>query len=141
MTTHYEHCLAHCIRKTDRVISQIYNEHLAPLGIKITQFSVLRALYYLKTTTAKAVQEVLVMEQATISRALQPLIRDGYITVLEGQDKREKLISLSASGQALYQSALEPWSVAQQRLKEELGSELETTLLHLCQQVTAMKIA
>ena len=31
-----EICLAHCLRSADRVVSQLYNESLAPLGLRIT---------------------------------------------------------------------------------------------------------
>ena len=84
-----EICLAHALRRADRVVSQLYNEHLAPLGIRATQFSVLRALDISGTTTASVIQDMLVMEQTTVSRALKPLIRDGYISVTEGATKRE----------------------------------------------------
>ena len=67
-----EQCLAHAIRRADRVVSQLYNEYLAPLGIRVTQFSILRALDTLGTTTASQIQDVLVMDQTTVSTDLTP---------------------------------------------------------------------
>ncbi|MFT6917275.1 MAG: MarR family transcriptional regulator for hemolysin [Motiliproteus sp.] len=134
-----EICLAHCLRRADRVISQLYNDHLAPLGLRITQFSVLRALHYLRSTTATQIQDVLTMEQATISRALKPLIRDGYVTVAEGSNKREKLLSLSASGQQFYQQALVPWQQAQAEIRHKLGPDIDHSLIELSQQIVAIK--
>jgi len=68
MTERDEICLAHCLRSADRVISQLYNESLAPLGLRITQFSLVRALHLLGGCTATRLREVLVLEQATVSR-------------------------------------------------------------------------
>ncbi len=79
------------------------------------------------------------MEQATVSRALKPLIRDGYIVVNEGADKREKLLSLSSSGKALYKQALTPWQLAQQELKQKLGPEMARALQQLGDQVGSFK--
>ncbi len=134
-----EICLAHSLRRADRVISQIYNEYLAPLGVRVTQFSVLRTLHYLDSTTATQIQETLIMEQATVSRALKPLIRDGYVNVAEGTNKREKLLSLSPAGQELYHQALVPWQQAQTEIREKLGSDIDNTLNELSQQIVALK--
>lgn len=134
-----EICLAHVIRRTDRVVTQLYNDYLAPLDLRITQFSVLRAIHMYGTTTASQVQETLVMEQATVSRALKPLIRDGYIQVGEGANKREKALSLTKQGEALYQKALGPWEEAQKTLRKIIGKGQDDTLIELSRQIVAAK--
>ena len=134
-----EMCLAHAIRRADRVVSQLYNEHLAPLGIRVTQYSVLRALDMLGSTTASQIQQLLVMDQTTVSRALKPLIRDGYISVVEGATKREKALSLSPAGKKLYQRALGPWNEAQKAFRKKLKKGQDDLLIELSQQVVSMK--
>ena len=138
-STKPEHCLAHAIRRADRVVSQLYNAHLAPLGIRVTQFSILRALDSMGNTTASQIQDVLVMDQTTVSRALKPLIRDGYIFVAEGATKREKSLSLSKEGMRLYKQALGPWSEAQKTFRKKLGKGQDELLLELSEQVVTMK--
>jgi MarR family transcriptional regulator for hemolysin len=138
-STKSEQCLAHAIRRADRVVSQLYNERLAPLGIRVTQFSILRALDSLGTTTASQIRDVLVMDQTTVSRALKPLIRDGYISVGEGVTKREKSLSLSKEGMKLYKQALGPWNEAQKAFRKKLGKGQDELLLELSQQVVTMK--
>ena len=134
-----EMCLAHALRRADRVASQLYNEHLAPLGIRVTQFSVLRALDTLGPTTASQVQEALVMDQTTVSRSLKPLIRDGYISVKEGATRREKSLSLSPDGKKLYTRALGPWSEAQKMFRKKLGKGQDDLLIELSKRVVVMK--
>ena len=133
-------CLGHTIRKADRVISQFYNEYMAPVGIRITQFSVLRALSLLGNgITASHIQEALVMDQTTVSRALKPLIRDGFIEVTQGANKREKALALSTSGKALYEEALIPWNEAQKVIKQKLGGTHTDNLIELSRKVVALK--
>ena len=134
-----EMCLAHALRRADRVASKLYNEHLAPLGIRVTQFSILRALQKLGPTTASQVQEVLVMDQTTVSRALKPLIRDGYISVAEGATKREKSLSLSHEGKKLYMRALGPWADAQKMFRKKLGKGQDDVLIELSNRVVVLK--
>jgi len=139
MIKHYEPCIALSIRKADRVISQIYSDYLSPLGLKSTQFTVLRVLHILGSTTAKQMQEALVMEQATVSRALKPLIRDGYIISHEGSDKREKVLLLSKEGQALFNEGEKLWSQAQSHIRDRLGEDFPAALVDLSKQVVSLK--
>jgi DNA-binding MarR family transcriptional regulator len=132
-------CLAQLLRRADRVVTQLYNEHLAPLDLRITQFSILRALYLMKTATALQIQEVLVMEQATVSRGLKPLVRDGYIAVNEGRNKRERALSLTPKGRALYQKALGPWRKAQKAFKNIIGAGQDDLLIELSRRIVAIK--
>ncbi len=138
MTDAFEICLAHSIRRADRVVTQIYNDYLSSVGIRSTQFSVLRALSLLGKTTASQIQEILVLDQTTVSRVLKPLIRDNYITVSAGADKREKALALSKSGEALYQRALVPWREAQTMLKQKLAGQ-DQLLINLSTQIVALK--
>ncbi|MEH6593437.1 MAG: MarR family transcriptional regulator [Halioglobus sp.] len=132
-------CLAHTLRRADRVVTQLYNEYLAPLDIRATQFSVLKALHVTGSTTASQIQEILVMEQTTVSRALKPLIRDGYILVSEGANKREKALSLTLEGEALYQQALGPWKEAQKKLRKLIGKDQDQLLIELSQKIVEIK--
>ena len=132
-------CLAHTLRRADRVVSQLYNEYLAPVGLRVTQFTILRTLALTETTTASQIRTALVMDQTTVSRALKPLVRDGYITVGEGATRREKALSLSPQGKKLYEKALGPWAEAQKMLRKKLAGGQEDILIQLSREIVAMK--
>ena len=138
-SSQHEKCFGLSVRRADRVITQMYNDHLSTVGIKATQFSVLRALWYMKSTTAVQLQQVLVMDQTTLSRTLKLLIRDGFVHVTEGQTKREKNLSLSDEGLAIYKEALKHWKIAQQKLREHLGATLCDQLIGLSQEIVKLK--
>ena len=95
-------CMNLSYRKASRVISQIYDRELAELGLKCSQFSILRAVRLMQQTTNAELQELLVLDQTTLTRGLKPLIRDGFINSEPGLDKREKLLSLTRQGKNLY---------------------------------------
>ena len=139
MKENIETCLAQRLRRADRVLSQFYNEYLASVGLKVTQFSLLRALDIIGKTTASELQEKLIMEQATVSRGIKPLIRDGYIQVAEGSNKREKALSLTPAGKTLFKQALIPWQQAQNAFKQHLGDGGDLELIELSQRIVAVK--
>ena len=134
-----ETCFAHSVRRADRVLSQIYNDHLSPLGLRITQFALMRALHYMGETTASHLEKALVMDQTTVSRGLKPLMRDGYITVIPGDNRREKILALTHEGESLYQQALEPWELAQQAIKVSLGDAGVETLIATNRKIEKLK--
>ena len=119
----FEHCLNLELRKANRVLTQIYDSYLSPVGLKTSQFSILRAVRYLKQTTNKELQEVLVLDQTSLSRALKPLIRDGYVDVQAGSDRRQKQLQLSATGKALFKEAEACWAQAQKHVSSRLGKD------------------
>jgi DNA-binding MarR family transcriptional regulator len=135
----FEVCFNLSFRKATRVISQIYDRELAECGIKCTQFTILRAIKYLDETTNAELQERLVLDQTTLSRGLKPLIRDGLIQVLPGQDKRQKLLSLTPKGKDLYQQGMKGWRRAQKTMRKGLGAEITEQMLEMNSALVALR--
>src|ERR1700760_678085 len=88
------------IRQAARYVSQIYDRHLANVGLTITQFSLLGRLKRTGPMTMKQMAEVMRMQRTTLVRTIQPLRRDGLVTSkATGADARALLISLTAEGE------------------------------------------
>lgn len=124
-------CLNLSYRKATRVISQIYDRELAECGIKCTQFTILRATSFRKQTTNAELQDILILNQTTLTRGLKPLIRDGLIQVEVGQDRRQKILSLTKEGQKLYIEAEKKWQVAQKYIRERLGQTMTDQMIEM----------
>jgi DNA-binding MarR family transcriptional regulator len=74
----------------------------------------------------------LVLDQTTLTRNLKPLIRDGYLTLsAHSEDARQKIISLSPAGLALYEEALPIWKAAQDELQQKVGPAETDNILAL----------
>ena len=126
-------------RKASRVISQIYDRELTEVGLKCSQFSIIRAVGEMRQTTNTELQELLVLEQTTLSRGLKPLIRDGYIKIEPGLDRREKLLSLTAQGKLLYRKADKKWQQAQDAVISKLGRETSEQMMELNKALVALR--
>lgn len=113
------------MRQASRVLTNHYDGYLRDDGITVTQFSILRSLWYMKSTSQKDLQEVLVLQQTTLTRNLKPLIRDGYIRISPSpEDGRVKLVSLTDEGKTLFQRARKQWKKAQNHISKQLGGKL-----------------
>jgi DNA-binding MarR family transcriptional regulator len=126
------HCFQLAIRKSSRLITQFYQERLSKVGLKIGQFSILRAINFRKQTSNKELQSILELDQTTLTRNLKPLIRDGYLTLSTNfEDGRQKIISLSPDGLALYEEAVPIWKAAQDELQHKIGTTETDNILAL----------
>jgi DNA-binding MarR family transcriptional regulator len=119
------------LRKAMRVMNRVYDSHLQPEGINVGQFSLLRAVALLGQTTNKELQSVLSMEQTTLTRNLKPLMRDLYIQVSPGIDRRQRLLSLTPLGQTKYSDASLLWQQAQIHIEQQLGETQSAQILKL----------
>lgn len=120
------------MRQASRVLTNHYDGYLRADGITVTQFSILRSLWYMKSTSQKDLQEVLVLQQTTLTRNLKPLIRDNYIQIDSSpEDGRIKLVSLTQQGKDLFQKARKNWKSAQNALSSRLGKDRSEQLVDL----------
>ena len=72
-------CLA--LRQAARQATQLYDRHLAPAGIRTTQFSVLANLRRLGPMTINRLAAEMVIDRTTLGRNILPLERDGLIRI------------------------------------------------------------
>lgn len=135
-----EPCFNLKLRQADRVLTSHYNAYLNECGIKVTQFSVLRALWHLKRCSQQELEKVLLVDQATLTRSLKPLIRDGFIDrTPDVADRRVMLCSLSDDGKTLYKQAEKHWKQAQKNVEKKLGPEAIEQLLSATNALIDMK--
>lgn len=121
-------CLALHVRKTARILGKAYDEVLAPCRLKNTQFSLLVYLKNCGPETMSEVAEFFLMDRTTLTRNLRPLERRELVSVLAGEDRRQRIISITPTGEALIEKAIPLWQNVQDRLAASLGQEGATAL-------------
>lgn len=116
-------CVCINLRRMSRMVSQIYDDALAPAGLKITQFCLLRAIARLGPSTVGALAEDQQLDRTTLTRNLALLERDGLIEQAPGADKRTSLAQLTRPGSAAIARALPYWQNVQNELRRSLGAQ------------------
>jgi DNA-binding MarR family transcriptional regulator len=114
-------CYCTQFRRTSGALTRIYDRALEPVGLRITQFSLLRGLGRLGTATLTQLAEESALDLTTISRNAKLLIERGWVDVLAGEkDKREKRLSLHESGKAAVKKAMPQFRRAQSRVEKHI---------------------
>ena len=113
-------CLA--LRQAARHISQLYDQHLAEVGLRTTQYSILSKLGRLGAMPISKLAVTMVMERTALSRAIGPLERDGLVKVGAGPDGRTRSVKLTPTGQARLKAAAAHWRRAQKDFEIAVGA-------------------
>jgi DNA-binding MarR family transcriptional regulator len=114
-------CLA--LRQATRHVSQIYDSHLAVVGLKSSQYSILAKLGRLGALTINELAKSMVMDRTTLGRAIRPLERDGLLTIVAGKDARTRRLRLTAEGEARLAAAIGQWQAAQDAFEQQFGDD------------------
>lgn len=131
-------CMCANLRRASRVLTQLYEDALRPLGLRATQFTVLQALSLAGEVTQGLLGQILAMDSTTLTRTLSTMKRRGWIEQRRGQDLREWRIRLSQGGRDQLKRALPKWRSVQQHIHSQLGNELWEKLFHVTQEVTGV---
>ena len=113
-------CACASLRRTARVVTQLYDTELQGTGLRVTQFTLLQALEQMGAGSQGALGRLLALDATTLSRSLPPLERAGWIRAAAGRDRREVRWSLTPAGRRRLASALPAWERAQERLRTAL---------------------
>ena len=70
-------CTCFRIRSAARRVTAIYTRHLAPTGLKISQFSLLGFIAADGPVSIGRLSELLATDRTTLTRNLRPLLNDG----------------------------------------------------------------
>ena len=117
-------CIATAMRKASRRLSQLYDDALAPSGLRTTQYAILSELERRskKPPTMRELADAMVMDRSALGHNLRPLERDGLIALEESkEDRRRRHVVVTAQGRAEHRKAKRLWQTAQGRFEEVYG--------------------
>lgn len=125
-------CVCAAIRRAGRTITRRYDAILKPVGLKITQFSMLANIGRNPGISVSRLAELLLMDQTTVTRNLGVLEKAGYVQLLQTDaDRRSKRVEITAAGRDKMAQARPYWQQAQREIEGELGGERITALLEI----------
>jgi DNA-binding MarR family transcriptional regulator len=121
-------CTCFRIRGAARRVTQIYSKHLAPTGLKISQFSLLGFVTADGPVSIGRLSDLLATDRTTLTRNLRPLLQGGLIERAASGDKRRHELLATPAGRALLKRALPLWAAAEQEVRTAMGAKLTADL-------------
>jgi len=121
-------CTCFRIRGAARRVTQIYSNHLASTGLKISQFSLLGFIIAEGPVSIGRLSELLATDRTTLTRNLRPLLAGGLVERAASGDKRRHELVATTAGRVLFKRALPLWAAAEQEVRTAMGSKLTADL-------------
>src|SRR5260370_25056867 len=135
-------CNCFVVRSAARHVTQLYDRFLAPVGLHVTQFSILAKLKRVGTMTINALAKEMVMDRTTLGRNVLPLERDGLIKIeASTTDGRAKVLHLTKTGEKRLEAGREAWEQAQGRFEARFGAKRAADFRAILRAVVASDLA
>src|SRR4051794_24267151 len=128
-------CVAVRLRMLNRVITNIYDNALRPLELKVSQMNILVAAAKMGVARPSEVCEYLHLDVSTLSRNVERMKARGWLEVVPDDDGRSQPFQLTPRGRKLLERAVPAWSKAQQQVKQVLGERFVDQLDHAVKRV------
>src|SRR5256714_14527056 len=115
-------CVAVRLRMLNRVITNIYDNALRPLNLRVSQMNILVAAAKMGTVRPLEACEYLHLDVSTLSRNVERMKARGWIEVVPDEDGRSQPFQLTPHGGKLLEKAVPAWREAQLQVTRFLGA-------------------
>lgn len=115
-------CACGRLRRATRALTQLYDAAMAPSGLRVTQFSLLRSLQRDGPGHISDIAARTLLDRTALSRNLDPLIERGLVAVAPGKDDaRAREMALTTKGANALKRAEPHWKRAQEDVARRIG--------------------
>ncbi|UOQ47027.1 MarR family transcriptional regulator [Gracilibacillus caseinilyticus] len=94
--------LLHLYNQKLRLFQNELNEQLKPFGLFHSQWTILYTLFQKEEMTQTEIWQYLKVEAPTITRTLVRMEKNGWVNRSIGQDKRERIVTLTNKAKSTY---------------------------------------
>ena len=115
-------CVCVAVRKASRKLTARYDDALAPVGLNLAQFSLLRNIRRHGPVSLTALGDIMELDRSTLGRNVRVLERGGLVEPAAGTDQRETVIRLSGQGERTLDHATPLWQDVQTHVQTRLGA-------------------
>lgn len=111
------------LRQLARMVTRLYDRHLAIVGLRNTQYALLSHVVKLGPIRPGDLARRMQMDASTLTRNLQPMAVQGWLVITEGEDARSRLVKATPDGLDKRAQGQQAWKEAQSELNALLGIE------------------
>ena len=133
----FKECLAGRLRLLNRVVTNMYDEALRPLGMKASQLNILVTVAKQGVARPAEISERLQLDASTLSRNVERMRAKGWVEVVGDEDGRAQPFRLTAKGYKLLERAKPGWDESQKKVKKLLGHETVRAIVDAAEEIHA----
>ncbi len=116
-------CIAGRMRLLNRVVTNLYDNALRPIGIRLSQGNVLAVTAKLGVARPAEVCDILELDTSTLSRTVDRMVENGWLEIVPDEDGRFQPFRLTEQGRRLMEKSVPAWEKAQAEATKLLGED------------------
>jgi len=116
-------CYCAAVRLAARKLTTAYDEALAPAGINVAQFGLLRRIARLGPVSLTELGRQSSLDRSTVGRNVRVLQRQRLIADTPGEDEREACVVLAPAGERTLKTAEPLWRGVKADFESKLGKD------------------
>lgn len=124
-------CLCTRFRQAAQAGTALYDAVLAPAGLKVTMFRLLRQISRPPEPSITELAQRVGLDRSTLGRNLRVLEKQGLVGMPNGDDERMRRIALTPKGTSALSAALPLWQDAQRQVRQAVGDDIDGVLVAL----------
>jgi DNA-binding MarR family transcriptional regulator len=107
-------CRCFAVRKASRAVTQHYDRALRKTGMRVSQFNTLTVLTQTGPLPMASLAEFMGLDRTSLTRNLQPPVKKRWVRIEPSdEDRRVRVVSITAAGVTTLRKALPAWRAAQ----------------------------
>ena len=106
-------CVCTAARRRSRDLTRTFEKAMRGSGVRGTQFTLLATLVQTGPIPTTRLAEFQGLERTTLTRNLSRLVRDGFVQIHEGEDRRVRKVAITPTGEEAARRAFPFWKKAQ----------------------------
>jgi DNA-binding MarR family transcriptional regulator len=131
-------CACSRLRRAARAVTQLYDDALASIGLRVTQLSLLRTLQRQGPLRIGELATHNLLDRTALSRNLDPLAERKLVMITPGRDARTREVILTKKGIAAIAAAEPLWKGAQEEVARHIGRDRLDDLFTILRDMEAL---
>jgi DNA-binding MarR family transcriptional regulator len=131
-------CTCSRLRRATRAVTQLYDDALEPVGLRVTQLSLLRTLQRLGTLRIGDLAARNLLDRTALSRNLDPLAEKKLVSITPGRDARTREVTLTRQGMVAIAAAAPHWDRVQREVARHVGRDRLDDLYAVLRDIEAL---
>jgi DNA-binding MarR family transcriptional regulator len=123
-------CVFRHIARTSRAVTSTYDAAFAPFDLTAGQFDLMMTLHHSGPRPVGELAKLTALDASTVPRAIRPLVEKALLAVRQGEDRRQRIVSLTPAGRKRAMRAATAWERRQRAVVKEFGEENWTAMMH-----------
>ena len=115
-------CINAKLRRLHKLISSAYESKLKPFGLQGSMLSILFIIGKNKHINQKAVAEMLLLDQSTLSRDIKKLVDKSWVGMIKANDIRHSSLELTEEGYLFLEKVSPVWEKLHTTVEGILGT-------------------